>query len=521
LPNINRVRYYGVRIAFSVLVGAGALLLIAPLTLRVLRPAILEYGLAHLSDRDRQQLYERIMSRSQGLFDAVPEPLVARLGKPNFTIVDYETRVSTNNAGMRSARRYGPKEGKAFRIACLGDSFVFGTGGLEEDRFCDQMGRFYADHHVQIGGRSIETYALGLGGWNALQEAAYLSSRITGYDPDVIVMLTVENDLMDSYGVTGSGAMTSTFTPQHRDRGSAVFTSQAGADFGEWESTALNSGLGPEAQARWGEMMAAVQRLTDLQHRRGKQMLHSVLRYSDDHFAELYKHAFTERNIQAPMMVTSFFYGPKTRLPHDSHPNRYGHSILASHYIHKLSALGWIPVPSPELPELHEGLSLDQPAPDPSLLRTYRQRFAAAHLRTSLDFTQLGPGDVKAFLGGIFPERPGPESLKEAPWGTVRSGFLLRRPSGAQTVDVRIRVSPIVELFPLEIRMSVDAAPPKVFRFEHPNESGVYDLVAEVPSRVSPQEEPAVEVMLETDSYFTWIEDHRMKSYRLLLARAR
>src|SRR6185436_12440983 len=113
-----------------------------------------------------------------------------------------------NNAGMRADHDFAAKPAEVFRIVCLGDSFVFGMGGPSADRFCDQLEAFYREHQVRAAGRSIETYAIGLPSWTLVQETAYLTSRISSYDPDIIIVLSVANDITDNIGVTGVGALT-------------------------------------------------------------------------------------------------------------------------------------------------------------------------------------------------------------------------------------------------------------------------------------------------------------------------
>jgi hypothetical protein len=212
-----RMRLLGFRVALIVgglLLGAvvGVVALRSQIVQRLMRPALLDYMAANLDEQSRNELYEELAKSEGTLWDTVPDVLVGRLAKRQGEFRYKQSVVRTNNAGLRSALPYTLKRPGVFRIVCLGDSMVFGEGGLEEDRFCDQVERFYSEQGIRPDDKRIETYALGLPSWTLLQEARYLSRRLTAYDPDLIVVLTTANDITDSFGVTGKGTLTTKFT---------------------------------------------------------------------------------------------------------------------------------------------------------------------------------------------------------------------------------------------------------------------------------------------------------------------
>ncbi len=157
--------------------------LLVSLTLPYLKTSLhdqlLQVVVLSLTEEEREALYRRASSTSKGIWDVVPDPLVAWVAKRGIVIKSARVEVRTNNAGFRSSKPFQEKEPDRFRIVCLGDSFVFGQGGPETDRFCDQIEAFYRDRGITVEGKAIETYAVGLGGWTAVQEAAYLSTRIS------------------------------------------------------------------------------------------------------------------------------------------------------------------------------------------------------------------------------------------------------------------------------------------------------------------------------------------------------
>ncbi len=156
---------------------------VEPRLLEAARPFLMDYVLLRLSEAERERIYRDTAESIPSFWDIVPDHLVHRLGQRGRTTTYRGAEVSINNAGMRSGRPFGPKPPSVFRIICLGDSFVFGTAGKEEDRFCDQIEDYYAEQGVYIDGKRIEAYAVGLGSWTTVQESVYLSTRLSGSPP--------------------------------------------------------------------------------------------------------------------------------------------------------------------------------------------------------------------------------------------------------------------------------------------------------------------------------------------------
>ncbi len=521
-PFGKKFRYYALRILLALGVSVLCLALATPLALKFLRPALLHYLLDNLSDARRLELYESLAARSGQFYDAVPEPAVGRLGKRGVVTRYRGAEIRINNAGMRSSSDYRAKAQGVFRIVCLGDSYVFGTGGPEEDRFCDQIGEFYRRHDLRAGGKVIETYALGLDSWTLSQEATYLSSRISAYDPDVVLHLSVSNDITPLAGVNGLGMATYEFSPEARQWGSGLFSNQAARYFGERNFSALAWSLSPQSRQEWDRAFSALGRLVELQQGRGGKILLSVLDYpfSGQFFSELYTWHFHQSKLQAPFLLTSFLPSFETQLPHDAHPNRLGNSYLATLYIHALNRLGWIPVPDSALPRLPEELTLDlNPEPDPDRLKRDREEFVADHLRTSLDFRRLTREETQAFLGGIFPEQGGEKALQGYPWASIRSGFLMGRLEGGRErrLVLEVRIPPLPELFPFRLTVMAEGTEVARLVLENPEPSDLYRLVGNLPGLE--RRELAREIVLVASSYFAGIGNSRMKSYRLVSAK--
>ena len=479
----------------------------------VFRADLITRTLSELPEAEKEALYDRMASAVGSWQDTLPEPDVGRIAKRNHRFVFKDAAVVTNNAGLRSAEPFTPPLPGSFRIICLGDSMVFGTGGLEADRFCDRIGAFYRDSGIRPDGREVQTYALGIDSWTAVNEATYLSSRISDYAPDVILVMTLANDITDTFGVNGAGAATQDFSPEYRSQGSAVFSIWPVDYFGVDVGSALMTNLCPEADRRWGKAMTRLRRLETLQSARGGTMVFSVLDF-DHYFSQIYLSHYRRLSFSSPLIFTSFQPSPRTQLPHDPHPSREGHRILANHFIRTLHASGQIPLPAELLPPLHPRLSVDPPPWDPARLRREQAQYARSSLRTRVDFADLRPSDLRMYLGGFFPTSD-TDALRQPPFASVRSGWLLAHPGGRPTVTVRIAVPDKIELYPFTLRMSLQGQPATTLTLASVSESGEHRLTAVVPE--GPYAE-AIEVILETDAYWTTIDDPRMKSFYLMSA---
>ena len=522
---MKRALFIAVMIAVPLLFLIAGTALVLPRIESRLRPLLLQYMSSKLTDQERNAIYQRI-TEGAAFWDTVADADVGQVALRGRKIVHAGTDVHVNNAGMRATRDYAARPEGSFRIVCLGDSFVFGMGGPENDRFCDQLQTFYREHGIRVGGRTVEALSVGLPAWTLVQEATYLASRLTDYDPDLIILLSVANDITDNFGVTSGGSITHSFSTESRALGSAVFSNELNKRFGDTEDrSALAWDFSPESRKRWDKAMGRLKRLVEIQQNRGKHILVSAMAWGPtddpDPYPLLFQSHLARLKIPAPFVRTSFLPGTETTLRHDSHPNRLGHGLLRDQYIHALNSLGWVTVPKSSLPALHRRTPvLLNPAPDFARLASFTRRYLAK-MDEHIDFSALRPEQARAFLGGLFPESGDPaRGVESYPWGSLRAAFLLRRPQGQalKGIEVEIDIPPRPELFPFPLKLLLDGAPSATEVFLKPNQSGRY-RISGAPTAPAFHER-VVEVTLETDSYFSTIDDARMKSYRLVRARA-
>ena len=132
------------------------------------------------------------------------DPLLLWSLEPNVDHALWEmTSVSTNSQGLRYPRDVGPKEARAFRILCLGDSVTFGFRVPRvppRDARDDSHGEPYpllveAALRAANPGRTIEVIPLAVPGYSSHQGLAWLRRDIDRYSPDLVTACFGWNDV--------------------------------------------------------------------------------------------------------------------------------------------------------------------------------------------------------------------------------------------------------------------------------------------------------------------------------------
>jgi hypothetical protein len=463
-----------------------------------------------LTEEERAELLSRLAQQSPGLWDTLPEPKVGRVLQRNIRKTFKQAEIVSNRAGMRSSRPYVPKPPDVFRIVCLGDSFVMGSAGREEDRFGDQIEAILTESLGTVDGKTIEVYSLGVGSWSTVNAVAYLSSRLSEYKPDIVLGQMTTNDLSDTMGVRGVGQLTYDFSPEHRALGSGVVSHDWPSRFQVSTGNLLNTGIGHESRARWGKAFRAWKRLEVLLEQQGATMVVGVQGWEP--FALAAAEAAEQVDLQSSLIHLDFL---GERLPHDPHPNAAGHRHLALHFLHTLASTGQLPLDSSALPPLDKRLQPTALGADSARLEELQRAMVDGRLVENLDFREIPTGAVTGFLGGLHPQNLS-EPLAAPPFGSPKSVFLLRRRPGSTHVTVEVEVPDYPELFPFRLGMRLDGQPAAVLDLERVEEHGVHRLRGAIPPNAA---QPwVVEVELRTDAYWTNIVNGTMKSYVLLSA---
>jgi len=472
---------------------------------------IIQFIMTHLPKEEKEKVYTLIARKSLGMYDTVPEPLVGRTLQRNRTIYG-KTAIFLNNAGMRSRDQYTTKAKDKYRIICLGDSFVFGHDVNEDDRLGNQIEKILEELDATVNGKRVEVYSVGVPSWTSVNEATYLSSRMSDYEPDLVFALMLYNDIGDGEGVLGIGCSTSQFSPEYRNHGSAVFSCSLPSLFNVSLESLLWNDLGPESRIRWEKAFAAWKRLEVLLEKSNGRMILGISSM-DPLFIELCKFFHERSDMRSPLIFTNCF---EHRNLEDPHPNREGHRVIGLHYLHTAADLGWLPIKAEDLPPLDSRLSMEtEHSPDPDKMHILKEERIRECLDEEISFDNIKPNNARAFLGGIFPENE-EQPLKNYPCGSLKSCFLLKQKRNAKNVLLEIDVPPQVELFPYSLQMHLNGHPAAELNLTSNEDSGRHILEGTIPK--TQEFDSTIEVLLLTQSYWTTINNPGMKSFYLIKA---
>jgi len=164
------LREHWSRIALS-LSAVLATLLIAEWSLRAFEPL----GLSYFDESKRYQL------------DKIPDPTLVYRNPASVERTYFGHTTRFNELGLRGPP-LRPKSG--FRILALGDSVTQGLAVAEADTWVSQLATL-----CSRGGGTIETLNAGTGGYNTIQEDRFLAQHMKELDPDLLVLMFVENDV--------------------------------------------------------------------------------------------------------------------------------------------------------------------------------------------------------------------------------------------------------------------------------------------------------------------------------------
>lgn len=119
--------------------------------------------------------------------------------KPNVecrqTSSEYDVAVRINDKGLRDAPHPYTKPPHTVRILVLGDSFVFGYGVEEGQRFTNLLEARLNDAKSD---RHYEVISAGVPSWGTTDELLYLQEEGLKYHPDIVLLCFYENDVRDN-----------------------------------------------------------------------------------------------------------------------------------------------------------------------------------------------------------------------------------------------------------------------------------------------------------------------------------
>jgi lysophospholipase L1-like esterase len=288
-----------------------------------------QLALALDSPEVKRAAIAELVAEGGGVWDTYPDPDVGRVMQPNVPERDFRGElVSSNELGMRERPYAVEKPAGTTRIVLLGDSFVYGYKVKAEDR----LGVFLEQYLREKSGRAgdaIECLHLAASSWNLRAECAYLRRQLAALRPDLVVQVTVANDLDDLKGARGFGGM-GFFSPQVPGRVNGLLSELSSPDL--WPGrvhTYLNYGVDDESRRRYAEVGADVARLASAVQAAGGRYL--LVGNWETFNPMVAKHVAAGLAEDQTAYVPSTFTGDaRFRIDdEDRHWNRAGHERIA------------------------------------------------------------------------------------------------------------------------------------------------------------------------------------------------
>jgi len=133
------------------------------------------------------------LKRSNPIFHHFPSPYFKSVMR---SPGDFDETFVTNNRGMRGPGNYVyDKPEGVFRIATLGDSFVFGVG-VKANETASAVLESLLD---KKGPERYEVYNFGVYSYSPVTEYIYLKKEVIKYKPDLVILMLDPGDIQDDW----------------------------------------------------------------------------------------------------------------------------------------------------------------------------------------------------------------------------------------------------------------------------------------------------------------------------------
>ncbi len=116
--------------------------------------------------------------------------IYAYIHRPGYQGTFQGVRVSINSHGLRGREFNTVKPPGKIRILILGDSVVFGWGAPQDSIFGARLQDMFKSWTEKV-----EVISAGVGSWNTRTEYEFLRSTAIQFQPDILLLVIVSNDL--------------------------------------------------------------------------------------------------------------------------------------------------------------------------------------------------------------------------------------------------------------------------------------------------------------------------------------
>ena len=316
--------------AVSIGIGAGLLLALIWVLSRSERTGSDACGELAADADARAEAVRALVAEAGGVWDGHPDPEVVRVLQPG--LEDRRAggvRVTSNAHGMREREFEVPKPNGRTRIVLLGDSYVFGNGVEAEDRLGVHLESMLREEAPDA---DVEVLHAGITDWNLRSECAWLRRTLSDLRPDLVVHVLIWNDLDDTSGARGFGALAGWTSQDDAGVGTLIacrhpYSLGFGGE-GQGRSL-LHAGLDHESRERYARAGTEVARLAEAVERTGGRYL-ALLHWPGA--MPIAHEALLEplRPEQRAYLASRIFDDGRYRVSaNDPHWNRDGHELVA------------------------------------------------------------------------------------------------------------------------------------------------------------------------------------------------
>ena len=277
----------------------------------------------------RDEIVRRLTQTTIGNFDSHNDPEVGRVLQPHLNeSYAHDVLVQTNALGLREKNFELPKPAGTLRVVLLGDSAVQGFGAEAQDRMGVFLQRYLRQHATGWNG-TIECLHIGVGGWNAIAECAYLRRILSDLAPDLVFHVLITNDLDDHPGTRGFGGLAA-YAPLHYRQTDALVSESFPGQYSSPRNTSyVLQAVDYESRHRYEDMAASIGRLARaLEGRGARYVVVSGWGNSSTMLWRFLRHVIEPR--QFTVLPDFMHNDPELWVsPFDQHWNRKGHEQLA------------------------------------------------------------------------------------------------------------------------------------------------------------------------------------------------